>query len=66
MKASSIPREVPELLTLMFRLKRQAHACPLTSFESRLLAAVQTELASHTKLRDHLSVLGQDGSFMVG
>ena len=66
MKTSSIPREIPELLALKFRLKRQAHALPLTAFEKKVLALVETRLARHANLDEHLRALGTDGSFMVG
>lgn len=66
MKASSIPREIPELLALKFRLKRQAHASPLNAYERSVLAMVELRLSSQAGLRDHLEILGQDGSFMVG
>ena len=66
MKTSSIPREIPELLALKFRLKRQAHAAPLTSFENAVLLSVESRLAKQARLHEHLTALGTDGSFMVG
>lgn len=66
MKASIIPRDIPELLALKFRLKRLAHANPLSTYEKDVLAMVEQRLSRHADLRKQLEILGQDGSFMVG